>query len=364
MAVWGRAYVDKFLTIALPTLLAPDNLPSAVTLASSRFLIVTSEADVAVIRDHALFIRLAELLQVSFATFEPNENRYKALSTAHWIAAESASTNGEAAVFLAPDAIAADGSLSHVVRVAREGARAVMVTGLRLVEEAVTPILRTLPRDENGALSLAPRPMTKLALTHLHSEIEQYIWGTRDFTGSPHLCMWPGPNHDGFLIRAFHLHPLLVDFEKAKDFSSLKQSTIDGNFLGHVIGKWSDIHIVDDSDDVSIYSLTPSAQRWQYRTFGAATTGALRGMAYSGLVNPLHRHFFTAAVRLHAEDLDEQWAVLEEDTGRLAYEVLDLDAGERLSAAIQQMAGRKLLEALAIKLTKKIWPRANWHIRS
>lgn len=353
MAVWGPEYVGKFLNIALPTLMADGNVPAVAKLARTRFLLITRESDVAMVREDALFAKLSTLVELSVATFVPEGSRYSALSHAHMVAVASASEHGEAAVFLTPDAIFSNGSLAHVVKMALGGCRAVMCTGLRLIEETVRPILDALPRTADGALALAPRETTKLALAHLHPEIERYIWGNPEFTAFPHLCMWPAPDGDGFLARAFHLHPLLVDFRGLRDVPDLDRTTIDGNFLGHLVGRWDDIGIVEDTDDVSIYSLTPLDQRQEYVRHGAATVETLRGMAYHPQVNPLHRYFFTKAIRIHSHDASGAWSQLEEETGRQAYLALDLNVTDRPGDVIQHLSGRELLRLLGAKVYQR-----------
>ncbi len=55
MPVWGKAYVDYLLTFALPTLLAPNNLPWLPNRAGSQFRFLTTEEDETRIRASHLF---------------------------------------------------------------------------------------------------------------------------------------------------------------------------------------------------------------------------------------------------------------------------------------------------------------------
>jgi hypothetical protein len=48
----------------------------------------------------------------------------------------------------------------------------------------------------------------------------------------------------------------------------------------------------------------------------------LQKTAFHMIVNPLHRMFFTKAIKIHTNDLDEEWDNLEEETGLLAFDVL------------------------------------------
>lgn len=354
MAVWGRAYIEKFVTIALPTLLAPGNLVRAAARVPSRFLLVTSAGDVPALEADPLVRHLKSIVDVVFMTFDPASNPGTALARSHLLAARSAAENAEAGVFLAPDAIFSDGSLDHIVSLAVNGARAVMSTGLRVVEETSAPALAGMPRDGNGAVVLPARAMAAFGLARLHPEIRHYVWTVPDFTDVPHLCMWPGPDQDGFLIRAFHLHPLLVDFRGVHDVQAFEHTTIDGDFVGQLIGRWSDIHIVDDSDDLVVYSLTPLNDRPPCSSHGPATLDAVRAMAYRPDVNPLHRYFFAHPIRLHAGDLDSRWIALEDETGLVAYSALDLTAGNGVAHLAGIMDGRVLLRFLLKKIGSRL----------
>lgn len=369
MVVWGFAYVRKFLTISLPCLLASKNLPSATKAVKSRFLILTTEPDILLIRNHNRFSYLEELLQVDFVAFKPSDNRYLAMSYAHKLASDIALEMQEVAVFLAPDVIISDGSLYNLAKIAQTEVSAVMTTGLRVLEESLIGILKTSVYDKNGALSMRSRDMTRLALENLHPEFEQYIWQSDNFTVSPRLCMWDSPNGDGFLIRAFHLHPLLVNFGRItkesyhKAVLALNSSTIDGDFLGHLLGDWTGIHIIDDSDDFSIYSSTPLEDREPHGMSDSPVKkiDCLRKMAYGAHVNPLHRYFFSKAIRIHTEDIDSQWDALEEETGKLVYSILDLNGDNQLLTLVTQLVpARELLKILVAKVLKKLRLNSLW----
>src|SRR4051812_35975930 len=66
VVVWGAAYVDMFLRLALPTFLSPGNLPALENLRESRFLIMTTPADRAQIEDTAIFKMLAAVIEPVF----------------------------------------------------------------------------------------------------------------------------------------------------------------------------------------------------------------------------------------------------------------------------------------------------------
>ena len=58
VTVWGEAYVETFLTLALPSFLAPDNIPACAKLVAVRFMIATRSEDVPTIKEAGYDIRI------------------------------------------------------------------------------------------------------------------------------------------------------------------------------------------------------------------------------------------------------------------------------------------------------------------
>src|SRR4051794_8491633 len=61
LPVWGYAYVKKMLEVALPTWLAPGNLPAIAQMVPTEFVFLTSREDEIYIRSHPAFKRLSEV---------------------------------------------------------------------------------------------------------------------------------------------------------------------------------------------------------------------------------------------------------------------------------------------------------------
>ena len=60
VAVWGQRFVQRFLEICLPTLLAPGNVPAAAAELPTEFVILTREQDEPAFATHPMFSILAE----------------------------------------------------------------------------------------------------------------------------------------------------------------------------------------------------------------------------------------------------------------------------------------------------------------
>jgi hypothetical protein len=130
------------------------------------------------------------------------------------------------------------------------------------------------------------------------------------------------------------LHPIMIDFSatsSVKGLELLLAHSVDGHFLGQAMGRWSNIHVETDSDNIFICSLAPSKTSHSRLGSRLSVQETVRAMAFHSHVNPLHRSFFMQAIRIHAKDLDDSWDTLEEETGRWAFEALEV--GPRSSGA-------------------------------
>src|SRR6266852_5686680 len=265
MVVWGEKYVESLLKVTLPCLMAPENLPTLSNLEESRFLIITTPEDASKIADAPIFSSLRKTVATQILTppwLDDDLPDHLKAARGHMTVAELAVRNDAFCVFLAPDFILSDGSLLHLERLARQGKEAVMIPGIRLIRESLLQELaqRSLFKP-GGSINLSSRALVEIALSHVHEENQRYNWDHPSFFRVPVVCTWNVQNEKGLLIRAFHLHPILVSMRGNRDLSSLDSNTIDGDFLGYNIGDWDKIHVEPDSDNIVMFSLTGKYER-------------------------------------------------------------------------------------------------------
>jgi hypothetical protein len=352
MVVWGTKYVDMFLELALPCFLSAGNLPALTNRAESKFLILTTPKDRSQIVNSPNFAHLAQLIEPVFVDspwIAQNIPYHLKAARGHRVAAEIAAQADGYCVFLCPDCMVSDGSFGFLERMARQGKHAVLTPGLRLVQETVYEELRDAGRIRRDVpLTFTGRELVAFGLRHLHPEVQRYNWENPHFAMHPHMCTWNVPGETGLLIRAFHMHPMLVSLRGATDFPSLEESTIDGEFLGHNISDWEQVHVETDSDNLLIFSLTGGDERFTPLEQNSPDVERIRAMAYSPLVNPLHRAYFTRAIKLHAGELNDTWANLEKSTAPLVYSVLTFIPGNL--SYLRQVRARELFAELTTRV--------------
>lgn len=327
VVVWGSAFVHKFLHYALPTCISPNNLPAVAGKRPCEFVLISTQEDFHAIEQSAVFQELRKLLPVKFVPVDfasMKTTPHLKMSHGHRIVSEYASARNGYCIFLGPDYLLADGSIRFLhERAVTNSTRAVVLPGFRLVEEELPIFITEHIKPGDRAISISPREMVSMILKHVHGEMQSYMVDRDRFTATPNYLIWPMRDQNCLVVRALHLHPLMVDMEGAADFASLSTDTIDGDFLGHLIGNWDSIEVVQDSDNACVVSLTPRNQGLGVSRRNRADPEKVRSWFYSPIVTPLHRHFLTQPIIMHARGIPQQAASVVEESGRFVYRALD-----------------------------------------
>ncbi|TMJ92056.1 MAG: hypothetical protein E6G76_01540 [Alphaproteobacteria bacterium] len=177
--LWGSVYAEKLVSMTLPALLAPGNLPSLATMFEVEVVLVTEHKLVDYIRRARSFERLSKICQVKFASLddlmpcEPGE--YGVVLTAalfRGFVDLGAKVTETFLLFLNADFIIADGSYRRLGELMREGKRVIHAPSFRVVLEEVWPQLEARVDAESAVLAVKPREMARLALTHKHLTVK------------------------------------------------------------------------------------------------------------------------------------------------------------------------------------------------
>lgn len=295
-SVWGTDYVELFLDVTLPSLLAPGNLPSLTSLESSLYEIYTTELDRSRIESSPVYQALCSLMATVIRVMEhQNENKYIASSDCYRESLARAAHDGKALLFLIPDMVLADGSLRSIAAIMASGKRVALNTGLRLVKETAVPILLESYRS-GTSLTIQPRQLVSLALDHLHyiSTIHLYDGDTPEFHPAGFYWKIPG---EGFLLHCFHLHPVAVFPRENASFIG----TIDDDLLDKSNLIDDDLHVITNSDDFIWCELSSAGNR---------VPSVVRKNRQDTLdwiyhyTSRFHRRHVLSAVHLHTGDIN------------------------------------------------------------
>ncbi len=167
--VWGPGHVGLFLNVGLPSLLASGNLPGMTSNSKNRYLIYTSLECEEHIRDNPSYQRLrsivaAEIIPIRQEIVIP----HRTMSDCHIDSFRRAEETGAAAVFIPPDCVWSDGSMTRLESLTQNGKSVVHISGVRLDRDGIVPELARYYSEDRGVLSLNARSLVAMALRHLH----------------------------------------------------------------------------------------------------------------------------------------------------------------------------------------------------
>ena len=191
--VWGTEFVDRFIRLALRTLLAPDNLPAVSAHHPIAWSLYTTAADAARLRESPLFSLIPEAVDFEIHIFSLKEID-PANPSSHWILWQrgivEAKRRDECLITVAADHVFAEDTLSRWVTLFEEGKLAVFSPGIQVVLETLEEEF-TQRHPNDRPLTLAPGQITDLMFRHLHPV------NITMFRDSPRWMM-----HPEYLLRA------------------------------------------------------------------------------------------------------------------------------------------------------------------
>lgn len=200
---WGDWHRGMFLDVNLPTLLAEDNLPALTTEVSCEYLIYTTSKDAVRLVRNGAYQRLRSLMPVKIELFTPSKTRHPVdLHQDIWrVATEHARSRGAFILLMPPDVGWANGSFAQLRNALVAGKRAIFMTYPRVVSETIVPAMQDgYLRGANEAMTISPRDMIALAITHIHPLMAAYARSASHFPIHPEMILWPIAE-DGFLLR-------------------------------------------------------------------------------------------------------------------------------------------------------------------
>jgi hypothetical protein len=220
--VWGKGYIRRFAALALPSFLAPGNLPALAAACELEVLIMTARSDIAVFDSHAAFRRLREICTVRFIDIDDLivDGLYGITLTLAYARAVIACGPGMLDthfVFMNADFVLADGSLRALCRHILAGRAIVLAPSFRATAEDVEPRLRVGVDIESNELVVSPRELAGISLRHPHpTTIAKIVNQEICHSVHPNQFFWQVDNHT-LLGRYFLIFMLCLKPERVID---------------------------------------------------------------------------------------------------------------------------------------------------
>jgi hypothetical protein len=174
---WGEEYVGALLSITLPALLAPGNLPYVASMVPCELAILTERRFFSRVLSDIAVGKIQELCSVRLIEIDdliPSPDQYgMAITYAlhRGFRDLGPATTDTSLIFLNADFILADGSLRTLMRHFAVGKRLVASPSYCVKAEAVLPELLTRVDPRSRGLSIPPREMAALVLRYRHDTI-------------------------------------------------------------------------------------------------------------------------------------------------------------------------------------------------
>lgn len=269
LPVWGFDFIDQFLNVNLPTLLAPGNLPALAARLPTEFVFLTSERDCDALREHVAVHRLEDVCSVRFHLIddlitEGNHSTTVTLSYARVVRETGEAMLDTCFFFLVSDYVMADGSLGHVLDRMIAGSSAAQTGNFQVVEEDATRWLERKLDSHPLALSLSSRELMQWAMSNIHPATAANIVNF-PVTHNTHVnrLFWR-VDQDTLIGRFYLMHmicirPELTDFVigASCDYSFVPEMCPSGN-----------IAVMNDSDDYLVIEMQPRQHEARFLRWG------------------------------------------------------------------------------------------------
>ncbi|MGA7805246.1 tetratricopeptide repeat protein [Bradyrhizobium sp.] len=166
---WGRDFVDLFLRLTIPSLLAEGNIPAIADAHQVGYTIYTTADDAQILERHRVFQNLRRQIDVTVSVFSPSEidpHNHGSHGILWRRAIELARRNEEVLFFIIPDLLYGQGSLMNWATRMRDGAKAVFTLGPQVVLETILPEIER--RFGSEIISIGRQELLDLLYRHFH----------------------------------------------------------------------------------------------------------------------------------------------------------------------------------------------------
>jgi len=315
--VWGHAFLEDFLRVTLPNLLANGNLRD---LKRARYRLYTLETDLWRLVKHPTFGALQAALPVTVITFAERwfsqiQEKYWVSNCCHQHAVIGANIRGTGLIFINPDSVYSQGSFAAMEAYAAKGYRAILISGPRMTKEtALKDLLKYLQLSEeirHPTISIPPRALVAILLEHLHPLMVDGF--TDSGVVSDHWSsIYERVPGEGLIARQLHLHPLMVKPENAR---ALPEGTLDTTFVSEACPDPGTHVIIRDSDEIMGVSWSDAHDNAGIKRYRATDIGRKAAMiAHLGRrqINSFNTSLLAIPINLHLRPIGPTWTLHDE----------------------------------------------------
>jgi len=306
VTVWGESYINQFTSLALPSFLAPGNLPALAKATDLEVMVLTSANSVSIFNQKASFRYLSRICGVRFIEIDDliTNGVYGVTLTLGY--ARGVMDSGDDMlkthfVFMNSDFVLADGSLNNLAKRILNGQSIIVAPSFRAVAEDVEPQLLAEVDQASSALTIPPRRLVDVALKHMHpTTIAKIV--NQEFCHSiePNQFFWQVDEHT--MIARFYLIFMLC--LKPERVISKINSFCDYGFVPQFCPSGNMV-VMDDSDEFFMLELSKRTQENFLLRLGSQSMSDIT-RSLSSWATREHRLFAKFNLLFHAKDLGSE----------------------------------------------------------
>jgi O-methyltransferase len=301
---WGEKYTDTLLTLTLPALLAPGNLPYVASEVPCELAILTERRFFSKFNRHPAIARVRSICPVRFIQLDDlivSKDKYGMTLT--YALHRGFSDLGPAVtecwqIFLNADFILADGSLRAVIGHLSRGQRIVASPSYCTIAEEVTPELHKHLDAATSTLSISHRELARLVLQHRHTVIRgKTVNQTRFHMRYADQFYW---SVDDTTLIGYQM-PVAIVGLRPQRYLREPNSYWDFGLIWEYCPQ-ADICVIGDSDEFAMLELRDKSVAEDQVVPGPANKQEIAELMVTW-VTPYQRHFLKFPLTLHDRDL-------------------------------------------------------------
>lgn len=297
IVAWGEQFIRNMEQYALPSFLAPGNLPYISGYKGSRLLFFTTEEFQRRLEVSPAVKALKGVIENDIITFpdhlmprsKSSYNKYILMSMMHMSAIEVARHENAHFMFLAPDIIISDNYLRSLDERRALGKDVIFAGGFSLNLESFRQETPGANIADFQPLIYSPAELMRRSLGHLHDDTKRNIFSNNSRRASFSHTLWPLEN-GGYELRGFHLTPYIVSSKMVARYDGSFFMTIDGEFLTKIIRTPEDLETCDiltDAGQTNYFELSQPSRNDYYTIFDME-----RVHRWASMQGPLSRMLF------------------------------------------------------------------------
>jgi hypothetical protein len=303
LPVWGTQFISKFLSVSLPTLLAPGNLPALAKSLPCKFIFLTSSDDAVDLRDHPAINYLRSICDVEIKLIDDlitgdNYSTTVTLAYTRAVRAAGGAMLDTCFFFMISDYIMADGSLANVLAKIRDGYDGVVAGNFQVVEESAQQSF--FKRFDTGKpmIIVRPRNLMRWAINHLHPmTLANMVNFPLCHSVHSNRLFWRLDNKT--LIGRFYLMHMICIRPETTNF--VVGSSCDYSFIPEMCPSGR-VHVMTDSDEYLVVEMQSNGHERNFVRLGPVNQITLTE-SLAEWATATHRKNAYSAVVFHAAKL-------------------------------------------------------------